>query len=164
MIDVRAGAMLKGSGDKAAGRSACDRAASAKAPCAIIAALARFIDRVSINWAWSAPKGGATSSVSGGLVSAGAGLGPRLAAEAAASDASAFAAFAALGAGLAFEGRGLAEVGRPAFRGLLAAGSARGAPGLGGLFSGARAIGFLHLFVRVTPVRTRALPQRTMMA
>lgn len=47
MTEDMAGATLNGSGDRAAGRSACDRAASATAVWAIIAALARFNDRVS---------------------------------------------------------------------------------------------------------------------
>ena len=47
MIEFIAGPTLNGSGDRAAGRSAWARAASAMADWAVMAALARFIDRVS---------------------------------------------------------------------------------------------------------------------
>ena len=46
---VMAGATLNGSGDRAAGRSAWLSAASAMAAWAVMAALAMFIDRVSIS-------------------------------------------------------------------------------------------------------------------
>ena len=100
MTELMAGATLNGSADRAAGRSAWLSAASAMALWAIIAALARFIDRVSISCACSAP---------GKAAMAGSG--------AAATGSSTGAGFGALG------GRGLADVGRPAFLGARAAGS-----------------------------------------
>src|SRR5690606_33499131 len=101
--------------DRAAGRSACDRAASAMAACAVMAALARFSDRASSISLWSAPgRAKAAAEVGGSLVRAS-------------------LAGSGAGAGLAARGRGgLAEVGRPAFRGARAAsgsGAAVGAVG-----------------------------------
>ncbi|GAA0215341.1 hypothetical protein GCM10009081_32920 [Brevundimonas nasdae] len=99
-----AGATLNGSADRAAGRSAWLSAASAMALWAIIAALARFIDRVSISCACSAP--GKAAMAGSGAGSGAAGTGSSIG-----------AGFDALG------GRGLADVGRPAFLGARAAGS-----------------------------------------
>src|SRR5690606_11039488 len=72
-----AGATLNGSGDRAAGRSAWARAASAIAAWAVIAALAMFSDRVSSAWRCSArasagggSRGGSGAADSGGGVAA----------------------------------------------------------------------------------------------
>src|SRR6478672_1994981 len=115
MTGFMAGPTLNGSGERAAGRSACDRAASAIAAWAVMAALARFMDSVSSIWRWSAP-GKAKGSAAGAAASgAGSGFG---------------AGCSGGGAALAARGRGgLAEVGRPDLRGGRGAASAGGEVG-----------------------------------